>query len=128
VAASKGRALGLLGAKVRAVDEGALLQGVAVQQDEAAAVADATVQAAASGSVGGNVDQTIEQSKTTADVVRENLERQRRSQLLQVNQDYEDITWEAENNTYEVHTQGGGSGSRNLAAAAIAGVGAYFGS
>jgi hypothetical protein len=129
VDASKARALSLIPSKRAAVQASTTQQQVQAAQSEAASVADATVAAAAAGAKGSSVDTGIEQIKSSEDIVQEQLRRQRRGQMLQLDQEEEDIFWEAENNKYKVHTAGGdGSTGRNLAAAALAGVGAYFGS
>jgi hypothetical protein len=97
------------------------------QSDEAKALSEATVQAAASGSAGANVDQTTQSIETNAARVKANIDKKRRAGLLQVNQDYEDIWNEAESQQYKVTATGGSNGGRNLASAALAGVGAYYG-
>ena len=127
VMASRARANALLPGKARAVAEAALAEDIQSQMDAEAARSEAKVQAAAAGVTGQNVT-TVEQSidDNAARVARQ-IARKRTAGMLQVNQDYEDNWWEAENNLYEVRHTGGSNGARNIAAAALAGVGAYFG-
>jgi hypothetical protein len=94
---------------------------------EASQVSEATVQAAAAGAAGANVQQGIQSIQGNAERVQAAIEKQRRAGLLQVNQDYEDLFWEAEGQKSGVQARVGSSAGRNIASAALAGVGAYYG-
>ncbi len=121
------RAEQMLPQKAKQVEEAALLAKVDTTKKETAAVAEATVAAAASGSKGTSVTQTAQSIETNAATVQAQLEKQRRAGLLQVNQEYEDIWWEAENQKFGVDVKGGGSAGMQLATAALSGLGAYAG-
>lgn len=125
--AARSRAASLLPGKAREIADAALAASVQTQGQELAAVSEATVQAAASGAAGANVDQSIQSIEGNAERAQLGIEKQRRAGMLQVNQDYEDIWWEAENKKYDVQVRGGSSTGRNLASAALSGLGAYFG-
>jgi len=113
--------------RAAAVEEEALNAKAEVQQTEAADVAAATVEAAASGATGTSVTQTIQSVESSAANVEKNLRDQRKAGLLQINQDYEDLYWEADAKKYSVETRGGQSTGSALAGAALAGMGAYLG-
>ena len=127
VEASRARAAALLPQKSKQIADQALAASVEGQMTEAAQVSEATVQAAAAGAAGANVQQGIQSIQGNAERVQAAIEKQRRAGLLQVNQDYEDLFWEAEGQKSGVQARGGSSTGRNLASAALAGVGAYYG-
>lgn len=113
--------------RAAAVEEEALNAKAQVNLTEAADVAAATVEAAASGTAGTSVDQTAQSIEASAANVEKNLRDQRRAGLLQINQDYEDLYWEETAKKYSVETTGGQSTGTALASAALAGMGAYIG-
>ena len=127
VVMSKARAQALLPAKAREVSEAATAAQVNSQVQEASAVAEATVAAAASGSTGANVEQTKQSLEGNAARVQQSIRKQRTSNLLQINQEFEDITWNALNQQSTTVVSGGTSTGTKLATAALAGFGAYAG-
>lgn len=126
--ANRGRALALLPAQARAESEAAQAAKLQTEQDAVAAQSSAAVQAAAAGVTGISVDQTVSQFDTTAEMVREQLDRQLDAKLLQIDQDAEDIVWDAEMQKYDVKVRntGGVSGTQALLAAGLSGVSAYL--
>ena len=128
VETSRSRALSMLEAKAADVELAAQAKSIQIKSEETAALSEAAVAAAAAGAAGANVDQTAQDIEGNAARVQATLEKSRRAGLLQVNQDYEDIWLEGEAQKYKVDVTGGSSGVRNLASAALAGLGAYYGS
>ena len=126
VEASAARARAMLPARQKEVASNALLSTIEAEKQGAAATAQATVEAAAAGVSGANVDQTIQQVQANAADVRGQIEKQRRAGMLQIAQDKEDIFWDETTNQsdIEVNTGGGGFG-RALLGAGIAGAGTF---
>lgn len=128
VYASRDRQLQMLPAAARKEVLSAEAAMQEADRDQAAAQASAAVQAAASGTVGVSVDQTIQQFETTADMVKEQIERTKSARMLQLDQDYADVVWDAEMQNYDVsvNTTGGASTGQRLLAAGIAGATTYL--
>lgn len=127
VDASRQRAQAMLAGQAREVSDAALNQQVQVQQNEEAAVANATVQAAASGSSGANVDQTISTHQANAERAKLAISKQRQSAMAQIGQQFEDLEWQARGQKYKTSARGGQSAGMALAGAALSGLGAYAG-
>ena len=72
------------------------------------------------------MDQTIQSIEGSTGAVRGQIEKARTAGMLQIEQDYEDIFWEADGQMYDVSGSGGGSASRNVASAALSGLSTYF--
>lgn len=125
---SRSRALQSFEAKEREIKESAVLATVQATQDEAATVATATVQAAAAGASGENVNQTIQGVFANGTAARGQIEKARKGSLLQLDQNREDVLWQAENKTFDAEVDGGASSGQRVAAAAIAGASAYMNS
>ena len=125
VAGSRARAQALLPGQTRQLNDEALAASVSNQQQESAALANAAVEAAAAGSAGANVDQTIQSIEGGAARVKGEIEKKRRAGLLQINQDYEDLYWDAKSQEKRVMARGGNNLLGAVGGAIGAGVSAY---
>jgi len=90
---NKARAEALLPEKAHAINEQTTSDSVNTQAQAAAAKSEAVVQAAASGSAGASVDQSIAQVDDGAARVQQALEKNRRTAMMGIGQEYEDIFW-----------------------------------
>ena len=87
------RAKALLPEKAQAINEQSTSNSVNTQTQAAAAKSEAVVQAAASGSAGASVDQSIQQVDDGAARVRQAIEKNRRTAMMGIGQEYEDLFW-----------------------------------
>ncbi len=128
VEATRNRALAELPAKVKAESDAALKAATDAQQQGDAAVASATVQAAASGATGANVDQTIQTVEGNAARVQQTIADAKRGAMLQIESDHNDIMLEADAQTPSLNIQGSGTSMfQRLGAAGLAGASSYYG-
>lgn len=87
------RAAALLPEKANAINEQTTSDDLNTQQQAAASKSEAIVQAAASGSAGASVDQSIAQVDDGAARVQQAIEKNRRSAMMGIGQEYEDLFW-----------------------------------
>jgi len=87
------RAKALLPEKAQAINEQSTSDSVNAQAQTAAAKSEAVVQAAASGSAGASVNQSIQQVDDGAARVRQAIEKNRRTAMMGIGQEYEDLFW-----------------------------------
>jgi len=87
------RAKALLPEKANAINEQATSDDINTQAQTAAAKSEAVVQAAASGSAGASVDQSIQQVDDGAARVQHAIEKNRRTAMMGIGQEYEDLFW-----------------------------------
>ena len=123
-AASRSRANAMLPAKAKAVNDQALAASVQSESTKTAQVASATVAAAVAGATGGNVTQTTQSLEGTAARVQDSIAKRRTQGLLQINQEYDDLLWQAESKQYDVTVGKGASVGRKLLTAGLSGLGA----
>ena len=125
--ANKVRAFAALPEKAAALEKAASLSKLQADKDGAVARSEAIVAAAAAGVTGANVEQTIQQTESNVADVQGQIAKQRSAGMLQIEQDYEDIFWEAESNRSEISISGknGGGAGAALASALAAGAGAW---
>lgn len=90
---NRARAEALLPEKANAINEQATSDNVNAQAQSAAAKSEAVVQAAASGSAGASVDQSIQQVDDGAARVQQAIEKNRRTAMMGIGQEYEDLFW-----------------------------------
>ena len=87
------RAAALLPEKANAINEQTTSDDLNTQQQAAASKSEAVVQAAASGSAGASVDQSIQQVDDGAARVQQAIEKNRRTAMMGIGQEYEDLFW-----------------------------------
>jgi len=87
------RAKALLPEKAAAINEQTTSDDINTQAQTAAAKSEAVVQAAASGSAGASVDQSIQQVDDGAARVQQAIEMNRRTAMMGIGQEYEDLFW-----------------------------------
>lgn len=126
--ANRDRALALLPAQAQQESEAAAAAKLSAEQGNAQAKASAAVQAAASGTKGISVDQTIAQLDSSTAMVGEQIERTKAAKMLQLDQDRQDTYWDAAMQEYDVkvNNTGGSSTGQKLLAAGLDGVSAYL--
>jgi len=87
------RAAALLPEKANAINEQTTSDDLNTQQQAIASKSEAVVQAAASGSAGASVDQSIQQVDDGAARVQQAIEKNRRTAMMGIGQEYEDLFW-----------------------------------
>jgi len=87
------RAAALLPEKAASINDQALAESINTQAQAAASKSDAVVQAAASGAMGASVDQSIQQVDNGAARVQQAIEKNRRTAMMGIGQEYEDLFW-----------------------------------
>ena len=90
---NRARAEALLPEKAHAINAQTTSDSVNAQATSAAAKSEAVVQAAASGSAGASVDQSIQQVDDGAARVQQAIEMNRRTAMMGIGQEYEDLFW-----------------------------------
>ena len=90
---NRARAEALLPEKAHAINEQTTSDDINTQAQTAAAKSEAVVAAAASGAAGASVDQSIQQVDDGAARVQHAIEKNRRTAMMGIGQEYEDLFW-----------------------------------